>query len=213
MLENIEVLCHASIKFSGEKIIYFDPFKIEKEYHDADVIFITHSHYDHFSEEDIQKVKKLDTRIAVTNDLYDRTKKLGFKEENILKVIPNKSYCMDNILIKTIPSYNMNKQFHPKENNWVGYLIELNDITYYIAGDTDLTEESQKVKCDVAFVPVGGTYTMTAPEAAELVNRIKPKVTVPIHYGSLVGTNQDAEKFEEIVNSKIKCEILMKQRR
>ena len=81
MLENIEILCHASIKFNGEKIIYFDPFKIEKEYHDADIIFITHSHYDHFSEEDIQKVKKLDTKIVVTKDLYDRTKELGFKEE------------------------------------------------------------------------------------------------------------------------------------
>lgn len=210
MLENIEVLYHASIKFNKEKIIYFDPFKIEKEYHDADIIFITHSHYDHFSEEDMQKVRKLDTKIVVTKDLYDRTKELGFKEENILKVIPNKNYYIDNITIKTIPAYNINKQFHQKENNWAGYLIELNDTTYYIAGDTDLTEESQKVKCDVAFVPVGGTYTMTAPEAAELVNIIKPKVAVPIHYGSIVGTKQDAEKFKENVNSKIKCEILMK---
>lgn len=210
MLENIEVLCHASIKFNKEKIIYFDPFKIEKEYHDADIIFITHSHYDHFSEEDMQKVRKLDTKIVVTKDLYDRTKVLGFKEENILKVIPNKNYYIDNITIKTIPAYNINKQFHQKENNWVGYLIVLNDTTYYIAGDTDLTEESQKVKCDVAFVPVGGTYTMTAPEAAELVNIIKPKVAVPIHYGSIVGTKQDAEKFKENVNSEAECETLMK---
>lgn len=210
MLENIEVLCHASIKFNKEKIIYFDPFKIEKEYHDADIIFITHSHYDHFSEEDMQKVRKLDTKIVVTKDLYDRTKVLGFKEENILKVIPNKNYYIDNITIKTIPAYNINKQFHQKENNWVGYLIVLNDTTYYIAGDTDLTEEIQKVKCDVAFVPVGGTYTMTAPEAAELVNIIKPKVAVPIHYGSIVGTKQDAEKFKENVNSEAECETLMK---
>lgn len=210
MLENIEVLCHASIKFSGEKIIYFDPFKIDKEYHDADIIFITHSHYDHFSEEDIQKVKKLDTKIVVTKDLYDKTKKLGFKEENILEVIPNKNYYIDSITIKTIPSYNTNKQFHSKEKNWVGYLIEINDITYYIAGDTDITEENQKVKCDVAFVPVGGTYTMTAPEAAELVNRIKPKVAVPIHYASLVGTKQDATDFIRLLHPKIEGIILNK---
>ena len=125
-------------------------------------------------------------------------------------MIPNKNYYIDNITIKTIPAYNINKQFHQKENNWVGYLIVLNDTTYYIAGDTDLTEEIQKVKCDVAFVPVGGTYTMTAPEAAELVNIIKPKVAVPIHYGSIVGTKQDAEKFKENVNSEAECETLMK---
>ncbi len=212
MLENIEVLCHASIKFNREKIIYFDPFKIEKEYHDADIIFITHSHYDHFSEEDIQKVKKLDTKIVVTKDLYDRTKKLGFKEENILEVIPNKNYYMDNIAIKTIPAYNTNKQFHPKENNWVGYLIKLNDITYYIAGDTDITEENQKVRCDVAFVPVGGTYTMTAQEAAELVNIINPKVAVPVHYGSIVGTKQDATNFIRLLHPKIEGIILNKQK-
>lgn len=212
MLENIEVLCHASIKFNREKIIYFDPFKIEKEYHDADIIFITHSHYDHFSEEDIQKVKKLDTKIVVTKDLYDRTKKLGFKEENILEVIPNKNYYMDNITIKTIPAYNTNKNFHPKENNWVGYLIEINGITYYIAGDTDITEENQKVRCDVAFVPVGGTYTMTAQEAAELVNIINPKVAVPVHYGSIVGTKQDATNFIRLLHPKIEGIILNKQK-
>ena len=212
MLENIEVLCHASIKFNREKIIYFDPFKIDREYHDADIIFITHSHYDHFSEEDIQKVKKLDTKIVVTKDLYDRTKKLGFKEENILEVIPNKNYYMDNITIKTIPAYNTNKNFHPKENNWVGYLIEINGITYYIAGDTDITEENQKVRCDVAFVPVGGTYTMTAQEAAELVNIINPKVAVPVHYGSIVGTKQDATNFIRLLHPKIEGIILNKQK-
>ena len=212
MLENIEVLCHASIKFNGEKIIYFDPFKIEKEYHDADIIFITHSHYDHFSEEDIQKVKKLDTKIVVTKDLYDRTKELGFKEENILEVITNNNYHIDNITIKTIPAYNTNKNFHPKENNWVGYLIEINGITYYIAGDTDITEENQKVKCEVAFVPVGGTYTMTAQEASELVNIINPKVAVPIHYGSIVGTKQDASNFIRLLNPKIEGIILNKQK-
>ena len=188
MLENVEVLCHATIKINKRKVIYFDPYKVDKEYHDADIIMITHSHYDHFSEEDIQKVRKENTKIVITEDLYERTKELGFKDEGILKVIPNQSYNIEEIPIKTIPSYNTNKQFHPKENNWVGYLIEINGVTYYIAGDTDVTEENRSIKCDVAFVPVGGTYTMTAEEAAELVNTIKPKVTVPIHYGSLVGT-------------------------
>ena len=115
------------------------------------------------------------------------------------------------IKFETIPAYNTNKTFHPKENGWVGYIITLDDIRYYIAGDTDITEENRKVKCDVAFVPVGGTYTMNYSEAAELVNIIKPKIAVPIHYGSVVGTKQDATTFTKLLHSSIKGIILMKQ--
>jgi len=107
-------------------------------------------------------------------------------------------------------AYNLNKKFHPKENEWVGYLITIEGITYYIAGDTDLNEENKKVKCDVAFVPVGGTYTMTSKEAAELVNMIKPNIAVPTHYGDIVGIKQDGEDFKQMVNNGINCEILIK---
>ena len=124
---------------------------------------------------------------------------LGFKEENIITVEPNKSYTVDNIKFKTIPAYNINKNFHPKENKWVGYIIYLDDISYYIAGDTDITEENKQVKCDVAFVPIGGTYTMTAKEAAELINIIKPKIAVPTHYGLIVGTKEDEEIFKRLI--------------
>jgi len=210
MLKNIEVLCHNSIKFNKEKIIYVDPFKIEENYNDADIILVTHSHYDHFSKEDIKKVKKENTIICITEDLYDETLELGFKRENIITVIPNDTYEVLGIEIKTIPSYNTNKKFHPKENNWVGYIINLNNVNYYIAGDTDITEENKQVKCDVAFVPVGGTYTMTANEAAELINTIKPKITVPTHYGSIVGTKDDPTNFKENLDKDIKCEILIK---
>lgn len=202
-LENIRVLCHSSIKFEKEKIIYFDPFKVDKNYNDADIIFITHSHYDHFSE-DILKVKKETTKIVMPEETYMSNKEklnnvLSFKEENIIIVEPNKSYTLDNINFKTIPAYNVNKNFHPKENNWVGYIIYLDDISYYIAGDTDITEENKQVKCDVAFVPIGGTYTMTAKEAAELINTIKPKIAVPTHYGLIVGTKEDEEIFKRLI--------------
>ena len=210
MLENIKVLCHSSIKFEKGQIIYFDPYNINENYNDADVIFITHSHYDHFSEEDILKVKKETTKIVVPEDLYDRSLELGFTENNILVVTPNMEYEVSNIKFKTIPAYNINKNFHPKANNWVGYLITLDNVVYYIAGDTDITEENKKIKCDVAFVPIGGTYTMTAKEAASLVNEIKPKVVVPIHYGLIVGTKEDAEIFKESLNKNIECEILIK---
>ena len=211
MLEGIEVLCHSSIRFCRGEIIYFDPFKIEKNYNDADVIFITHDHYDHYSEEDIDKVVKEDTIIVVPEDLKTKLLKKGWKEENIITVRPNESYTVKNIEFKTIPAYNVNKQFHPKENAWVGYLLEIEGVTYYIAGDTDITEENKKVKSDVAFVPVGGTYTMDYKEAAELINEIKPKVTVPTHYGSIVGSKKEGDKFLKLVNPEIKVEILMKK--
>ena len=210
MLESIEVLCHSSIKLNTEKIIYFDPFKINENYHDADIIFITHDHYDHYSEEDIDKVEKTGTVIVAPEDLLAKLLKKGFQKENIITVKPNESYTVKNIKFTTIPAYNINKQFHPKENQWVGYLVEIDGSTYYIAGDTDITEENQKIKCDVAFVPVGGTYTMNYKEAAELINIIQPKVAVPIHYGSIVGTEQDAANFSKLVSPEIKVEILMK---
>jgi len=208
MLENIQVLYHSSIKINKEKVIYIDPFKIEDTCHDADIIFITHSHYDHYSEEDIKKIIKEDTKIVVTNDLQETASKLT-NEENVISVQPNEKYCVEGITFETIPAYNINKQFHPKQNNWVGYVIELNGLKYYITGDTDITDENKTVKCDVAFVPVGGTYTMTAKEAANLVNIIKPKIAIPIHYGSVVGTKQDAIDFVNLLDERIDGKILM----
>lgn len=210
MLENIEVLCHSCIKMNKEKVIYIDPFKINKNYNDADIIFVTHDHYDHYSEEDIDKIKKEDTVIVAPEELLTKLLRKGFRQDYITTVEPNKEYMVEGIKFETIPAYNINKQFHPKENGWVGYIIEIKGVRYYIAGDTDVTEENKKVKCDVAFVPVGGTYTMDFKESANLINEIQPKIAVPIHYGSIVGTNQDAIDFSKLLNPKIECKILMK---
>ena len=210
MLENIEVLCHSSIKFYKEKVIYIDPFKIDKNYNDADIIFITHDHYDHYSEDDIDKIKKDDTVIVAPEELLTKLLRKGFRQDYIIIVEPNEKYIVESIKFETVPAYNTNKQFHPKENGWVGYIIEIKGIRYYIAGDTDITEENKQVKCDVAFVPVGGTYTMDFKEAAYLINEIKPQVTVPIHYGSIVGTNQDATDFSKLLHPEIECKILIK---
>lgn len=209
MLENIEVLNHNCIRFKKEKIIYTDPFQLNSQYQDADIILITHSHYDHFSEEDIEKVKSKNTIICVTEDLQDRALALGFSKENIILVKPNQTYAILGIEIKTIPAYNTNKKFHPKENNWVGYLLNLQGKIYYVAGDTDITEENKTIHCDVAFVPVGGTYTMDSKEAVELVNRMKPTFAVPVHYGSVVGTERDAEMFVQSLEEGIDGRILI----
>jgi predicted Zn-dependent hydrolases of the beta-lactamase fold len=210
MLENIEVLCHSSIRINKEKVIYIDPFKINKNYNDADIIFITHDHYDHYSEEDIDKVIKEDTTIVISKDLLKKLLKKGINKNAIIVAEPNKEYETQGINFNTIPAYNINKKFHPKENNWLGYIITINNVKYYVAGDTDITDENRKVKCDVAFVPVGGTYTMDFKEAARLINEIKPKIAVPIHYGSIVGTKQDARNFINLLNSEIKGVILIK---
>lgn len=204
----VEVLCHNSIKITENVIVYVDPFKINKEYHDADYVFFTHSHYDHFSPEDIEKVKKESTVFIVTEDLKEKAEDL-YGKKNILVVKPNEDYHVSDFDFKTTYAYNVNKAFHPKENKWVGYLIQINNKTYYIAGDTDNIEEIQDIECDEAFIPIGGTYTMNYKEAAELANVIKAKVVIPTHYGSIVGNKEDAIKFKELVEGK-EVKILMK---
>ena len=211
MLENIEVLYHSSIRINKEKTIYIDPFKIDRNYNDADIVFITHDHYDHYSEEDIDKVINENTTIIIPEELLTKLLRKGINKNAIITVEPNKNYMVQGIKFETISAYNTNKTFHPKENGWVGYIIIINGIRYYIAGDTDITEENKKVKCDVAFVPVGGTYTMDFKEAAQLINEIQPKIAIPIHYGSVVGTNQDATDFVKLLHPSIKGIILMKQ--
>ena len=204
----IEVLCHSSIRIEGEnKIIYIDPYRIKEEKNDADIIFITHSHYDHFSEEDILNVKSDNTRIVVTTDLLEKTLELGFKKEDITVVNPNNSYTVLDIEVNTIPAYNINKQFHPKENNWVGYILKLEGKRIYIAGDTDITEENRNVKCDIALLPIGGTYTTDYKEAAQLTNIIKPELVIPMHYGEIVGEKEEAIKFKKLINKNINVEI------
>ena len=210
MLENINVLCHSAIRLEiDNKIIYIDPYSLTSNANDADLIFITHDHYDHFSIEDIKKVEKSNTIFIIPESMLENAIKSGIKENRIIKIKPNQNYKYENLKIETIPAYNVNKKFHPKENNWVGYLIEYNNVVYYIAGDTDITNENKKVKCDIAFVPIGGTYTMNYKEAAKLINEIKPKIAVPIHYGKIVGTKQDALNFEKLLNEDIKCKIMI----
>ncbi len=207
MLKNIEINCHSSIKINTDKIIYIDPFKIQSESHDADIILITHDHYDHYSPEDIEKILNDKTVIVAPKTMEEL-----IDMKKVILVEPEKVYNIEGIKIETVLAYNVNKQFHLKEKNWLGYIIEINKIRYYIAGDTDITPENKQVKCDVAFIPVGGTYTMNYEEAAELTNIIKPKIVVPTHYGSIVGTKEDGIQFKKLIDSVIECRILIKQK-
>lgn len=200
-LDGVVVFKHNSIRINRGKVIYIDPFNIDLAAHDADIVLCTHSHYDHFSPKDILAVSNESTVLFTTKDCEEDVKKLNFSMENVYLVEPNESYDFEGILIDTIPAYNKLKPFHPKKNNWVGYLININGIVYYIAGDTDKTKEALNVECDVAFLPVGGTYTMTYAEAADLANKIVPKYAIPTHYGSIVGELQDGQSFKELVDT------------
>ena len=210
---NIEVIAQNAIKITTneEKRIYCDPFRIKDgTLKDANVIFITHSHFDHFSPEDIEKIKNEETKIVLTSDLYDKAINCGFDEKDILTVIPNNEYNFAGIEFKTIPAYNTNKEFHKKEYGWVSYILKVDDEVIYIAGDTDVTEEALNVKCDIALIPVGGTYTMTAREAAKLIEHISPsKYAVPTHYQTLVGSEKDAIEFKRLLEGKVQVKILM----
>lgn len=202
MENNIEVLYHSSIRITGEKTIYVDPFKIDKDYNDADYIFCTHTHFDHFSPEDIKKVIKEDTIIIAPQDAKEEALKLVKSEDNFIYVKPDNHYVLENIEFDTTYAYNIDKHFHPKENAWVGYILKINDEKIYIAGDTDNVPEIQAVYCDVALIPIGGTYTMTYEEAANLANTIDAKVVIPTHYGTIVGDKEDGERFKALVGDK-----------
>ena len=206
VLECIEVLTHSSIRIGGEKVIYIDPFQIQKEDHDADMVLITHDHGDHFSPDDLKKVVNADTILVVPELLEERSSNL-FKDNRVVVVKPNQKLCECGIDIETIPAYNNHKPFHPKKKGWVGYILTIGDTRVYIAGDTDVTLDNQKVKCDIALVPIGGTYTMTAKKAAELINRIRPAIAIPIHYGNIVGKPEDAEVFQKDVETDVRVVI------
>lgn len=211
MIEKIEVLAHSSIRIRLESgSIYIDPFHVEEAFHDAALILVTHDHYDHFSPEDIRKVCRKDTILTVPENMKDKAAVLAGSVGKIVTVRAGRSYNIDDFEFETLPAYNTLKPFHPKSAGWVGYILQIEGQRIYIAGDTDITKENKQVSCDIALVPVGGTYTMDAGKAAKLVNIIRPKIAVPTHYGDIVGKKEDAAIFAQNVDPDIRVEIRMK---
>ena len=208
MIENIEVFTQNSIRIRGkEGVIYVDPFQMREEPKDADFVFVTHDHYDHFSPEDIGKVSKADTILVVPEKMAAKAQEVSGMVGRIETVKPGECREMDGLEFETVPAYNTLKPFHPKSSEWVGYILRIDEKRIYIAGDTDATREARAVKCDIALVPIGGTYTMDAKKAAELVNAIRPDAAIPVHYGKIVGKPSDGEVFAENVEEPIRVEF------
>ncbi len=205
MIEHIEVNIQNSIRITSRVgVIYVDPLEIPDERHDADYILITHDHYDHFSAENIRKVAKSDSILVVPEKMSGKAQGVADVVSRIETVKPAVYREIDGLEFETVPAYNTLKPFHPKSAEWVGYVLRIDGKRIYIAGDTDATKEAKAVKCDIAIVPIGGTYTMDAKKAAELVNTIRPDIAVPVHYGSFVGKTSDGEVFAENVKSPVK---------
>jgi len=189
MLEKIKWLGHASFVIEGSKRVYLDPWKLRYT-KPADLILVTHSHYDHLSLEDIGKIRRPDTWVVGPADV---TSQVGGR---VKTVRPMDRTEVDGVRIETIPAYNLAKPFHPREKGWVGFVVEMDGMRYYQPGDTDLIEEMKHLKnIDVAVFPVGGKYTMDWKEAAEAARLIRPKYAIPMHWGEIVGSRKDAERF------------------
>lgn len=208
-LSSITVNVQSSVRIAGEKVLYFDPFEVKDELHDADFIFITHEHYDHFQPESIAKVKKADTVLVAPLSMEAQIREIAGDMKTEL-CEPGTVQKFSGLEIETVPAYNNLKPFHPKRKNWQGYLVHMDGIAYYVAGDTDVNEHIRKVRCDVAIIPVGGKYTMDKKQAADYINEIKPAAVVPTHYGSIAGSPSDGSDFKKMVekaDSRIQVEL------
>ncbi len=197
-VNNITVNTQSSIRIEGSKILYFDPYQVQSDAHDADFFFITHEHYDHFEPESIAKLKKDDTCLVAPAPMKKKAlSEAGIASENCMFYQPGETHEEQGLPLASVPAYNKLKPFLPKGKMWQGNIITLDGIRYYVSGDTDVNEDILKVQCDVALLPIGGFYTMDWKQAAEYVAQIKPKAVIPTHYGSIVGKVTDGPDFKK----------------
>lgn len=201
-------LQHNTVYLSGRKSIYADPFLIQKSAPKADVILITHEHYDHYSPADLKKLIGKETLLIAPQKVMEAAKRERLQIK-MKTVQAGDCFETDGIGVEVVPAYNENKPYHPRSAGGVGYVLTVEGTRFYIAGDTDATAELRAVSCDVAFVPVGGVYTMDARQAAAAVNELRPRVAVPTHYGALdsVAGAEAAQQFEALLEEGIECRI------
>jgi len=208
-LMNLEFnrIAHDTFRIQGSKIIYTDPFKITKA-DAADIVLISHEHFDHLSLEDLQRVTTPKTTLVASVSCKDGLEHVKAKETKYLE--PGDKVKIEGVEIEAVAAYNVNKfrepgkPFHPKQDKKLGFVVVMDGTRVYFAGDTDFVPEMKSIHCDIALLPVSGTYVMTAEEAAQAAEAIKPKIAVPMHYGAIVGSESDAKKFKSLVKG---CQV------
>ncbi|MBN1937274.1 MAG: MBL fold metallo-hydrolase [Anaerolineae bacterium] len=204
LLKHLHWLGHDSFHLDGPPIIYFDPWKLPDGLPKADIVLISHEHGDHCSPDDIRKISGPGTSIVANETAAAKLK------GNVHIMVPDDVLELSGIKIEAVPAYNINKfrapgvPFHPKEARHNGYIVTVDDERVYFAGDTDHIPEMAQIDCDVALLPVSGTYVMTAEEAAQAAQTISPQVAIPMHYGAgVVGTLSDAERFKSLYRGQV----------
>jgi len=198
MAIKLQWLGHASFRISrGDTVVYIDPWKLKTPVKDATIVLVSHSHYDHYSAEDVAKVSASNTSFLASADVIKQAGKGR-------AIKPGEKVTIGDVIVTAVPAYNPSKKFHPRSNEWLGFVVEIAGKRIYYAGDTDMTDEMKALQnIDLALLPAGGTYTMNADEAAQATEHFKPARAIPYHWGDIVGGKADAEKFAE----KAACEV------
>ena len=204
MIDKVHWLGHDGFYVAGSKVVYFDPWEISGG-PEADVICISHEHFDHCSPDDVAKISKSGTTIFT--EAASAAKLSG----NVVVLKPGESGEANGVKVTAIPSYNTDKQFHPKANNWLGFVVEMDGVKIYHAGDADFIPEMENLDVDIALIPVSGTYVMDADQAIAATRAIKPKIAVPMHYGKIVGSEDDAKKYAAALKGEVQVVIKQKE--
>jgi L-ascorbate metabolism protein UlaG (beta-lactamase superfamily) len=204
MSRKIHWLGHDAFRIDGKKTLYFDPYEISPG-PKADLILVSHEHFDHCSPEDISRIQQPETVIVTEKD------SAGKLSGDVRVTKPGDSIVVDDIRIEVVPSYNTDKAFHPKKNGWLGFVVEMEGVRIYHAGDTDFIPEMNDFQVDIALLPVSGTYVMTADQAVRAATALGPQLAIPMHYGAIVGGAEDALHFREALEGKVEVLILPKE--
>lgn len=219
-LPNVRVYTQSCIRISGANggapIVYLDPFRMPEEPHDADYALVTHAHFDHFSPEDLARVMGPHAVIIAPSSMEADIRGCAVAQKAAAVHFMSAGDVLElpGLAVEAVPAYNVQPErlgCHPRENGWLGYVLTIDGVRYYAAGDTDQTPGNEQVRCDVALIPIGGTYTMDPAQAAAFANTIAPRVVVPIHYGSIVGSPADADAFAAAVDPAI--DVILKLER
>ena len=204
LLDKARWLGHDGFLFhAGAKVVVFDPFKVQAG-QPADLVLVTHDHFDHCSPEDVAKFVGKGTVVLAPADCKAKLAKVA---TDVRAIAPGETATVNGITVKAVPAYNTNKAFHPKAKGNVGYVADLDGVTVYHAGDTDLIPEMEGLAPDIALLPVSGTYVMTWQEAVEAARKIRPKAAVPMHFGGIVGTAEDAQNFEKALSGEMRVKV------